>query len=145
MTGHLLEEVVLPIRGPVLEPYVGWLRSWPAAVSVGDGVTITFAAGSVPDSRLAWLVSDPSVWSDGKVPVQPAGSGPAPSAFYRSGRTRWWDGILAERFVVKRMPNGDAREPVDIYGRSSSSASHGAFARLRQIQGLGRGAARRGL
>jgi hypothetical protein len=82
----LLEDVTLRVRPD--DPR--WLRSWPTAVASGSGWTITVPAGPNPPRELAWLLTDPELWSNGRVPRDAPSSLDPPRRMSFQGRSGYW-------------------------------------------------------
>lgn len=117
----LLEEVVID-ADPRWDPL--WLMRWPSGVPIEgtDRVRITLAAGSTPAREIAWVLTDPSLFTTDpaeqgawRPPPQPAGMAGVLRMHWGS-TNRWWE----RRFPAepaRSEPNADDPAPLDSFGR----------------------------
>ena len=139
--GTLTREVVLTLLPG--DPAWLWNHSSAQVVegtgprAVDERRTITMAAGTRPSRELAWLVTSPVHWSDGKVPTAvPAGLA-GPTRMYLGGRDDWWNG----KDYYYRPGQVDAEYPMPTGGiplkswekiQSQNPAGRRLLARLRR-------------
>jgi hypothetical protein len=130
MVGTLTEAVVLEL----VPSDPRWLWEHPDAVAAGAGRTITLTAGSTPARELAWLIVDPALWSDGRVPTAVPAGLETPARMLRSQRRRWWASakLPGEAYLP---PGGGVPNAADVsltkYTPGPMRAAAGRRARLR--------------